>query len=82
MFNDYEQNQVIPELKKLKEFFERASEISETRPNSTCGYFGSCGIFFGNVIECNSFKIPSLAMKIIYEANKENIEQKLKEYGK
>lgn len=80
MLNEYEQNQVIPELKKLKEFFEHASKLSETQPNGICGYFANQSIFFGNVIECNSFKIPSLAMKIIYEANKEDIEQKLKEY--
>ena len=71
---------VIPELRTLKDFFEDAVKIAETRPNCTCGYFGVCPTFFGNAIQCNSFEIPASAMKIIYEANKDRIDQKLKEY--
>ncbi len=78
MEKEYEVNGVLPELKKLKGFFLDAVKRGETRPDMVAGYFGPTGIFFGNVIQHCSFNIPASAMKLIYEANRENIDNKIK----
>lgn len=65
------------ELKKLKHFFEECVEESH-KEREIAGSFG-CGysVFFGNAIQYNSFEIPYSAMRLIYEANKERINNAL-----
>ena len=71
----YRVENVLPELKKLKGFFEDASKRSETRPDMVAGSFGAgMGVFFGNGIQHCNFDIPASAMKLIYEHNKKKIE--------
>lgn len=68
-YNSYK----IEELRKLKRFFERCEQSSEE--NSIAGYFGcDYSIFFGNAIQYNYFIIPYSAMRLIYKANKERID--------
>ena len=72
---DYNLDCVLPELVKLKGFFEDSIKYND--PNSVHGYFGSDSVFFGNRIEHCSFQIPASAMKLIYEFNKESIEKRI-----
>lgn len=66
-------NHKIEELRKLKRFFEHCEQSSEE--NSIAGYFGvGYSIFFGNAIQYNYFIIPYSAMRLIYKANKERID--------
>ena len=69
---DSYRNNKIEELKKLKGFFEKCEQSS--KEDSVAGHFG-CGysVFFGNAIQYNSFVIPYSAMRLIYKANKEQI---------
>ena len=61
------------ELKKLKSFFEEVEKQSD-KENAVAGSFGQYySVFFGNVIQYNSFDIPYSAMRLIYKANKEKI---------
>ena len=53
----------LPELHKLKEFFEQANK--ETRDNAVLGSFGTRGVFYGNTISWCAFEIPASAMKLI-----------------
>lgn len=69
---DYNIDAVLPELRKLKGFFE--DSIKDERPNSEHGSFGQTSVFFGNVIQHCNFGIPASAMKLIYEFNKERID--------
>lgn len=77
--DSYEKSK-IEELKKLKGFFESCEKESH-RDKAIAGSFG-CGysVFFGNAIQYNSFDIPYSAMRLIYEANKERINNDLKYY--
>ena len=76
---DYNQCK-IEELKKLRDFFEYCEKESH-KDKAIAGSFG-CGyyVFFGNAIQYNSFDIPYSAMRLIYEANKERINNNLKYY--
>lgn len=67
----------IEELRKLKSFFESCEKESH-RDKAIAGSFG-CGysVFFGNAIQYNSFDIPYSAMRLIYEVNKERINNAL-----
>ena len=68
----------LEELKKLKGFFE-SCVIESDKTKDIAGYFGAgYSVFFGNAIQYNSFDIPYDAMHLIYEANKERIENELK----
>ena len=68
----------LEELKKLKGFFESCVKESD-KAKSVAGHFGAgYSVFFGNAIQYNSFDIPYDAMRLIYEANKERIENELK----
>lgn len=79
----YEVESVLPELKKLKGFFEDASKHSETRPNMVAGHFGAgYSVFFGNAIQYCDFEIPASAMKLIYEHNKKGIEASIERLEK
>ena len=71
----------LEELRKLKDFFKCC--LKENRENQVVGSFGSLPSFFGNVIQYNSFEIPIKAMRIIYEHNKDRINEELKKnnYG-
>lgn len=63
----------IEELRKLKRFFEHCEQSSEE--NSVAGRFGAAySVFFCNAIQYNSFIIPYSAMRLIYKANKERID--------
>lgn len=73
---DYNLDCVLPELEKLKGFFE--DSLKSDNPNSVHGSFGSISVFFGNVIQHCNFDIPASAMKLIYEFNKENIDAHIK----
>ena len=66
----------LEELKKLKGFFE--SCVKESDKAKVAGYFGAVSVFFGNTIHYNCFDIPYEAIRLIYEANKERIENELK----
>lgn len=59
----------IKELRMLDSFFKDCCESNKT--TDTAGRFGIYSVFFGNVIQYNSFNIPYSAMKLIYEANKD-----------
>ena len=72
---DYNLDCVLPELEKLKGFFE--DSLKYNNPNSVHGSFGSTSVFFGNVIQHCSFEIPASAMKLIYEFNKERIDAQI-----
>lgn len=66
----------LDELRKLKGFFESCNESG--KENSIAGSFGQgYSVFFGNAIQYNSFDIPYEAMRIIYRANKERIDNLL-----
>jgi hypothetical protein len=68
----------LEELKKLKGFFESCVANSD-KTKAVAGHFGAgYSVFFGNAIQYNSFDIPYDAMRLIYEANKERIENELK----
>ena len=68
----------LEELKKLKGFFESCVANSD-KTKAVAGQFGvGHSVFFGNAIQYNSFDIPYDAMRLIYEANKERIENELK----
>ena len=68
----------LEELKKLKDFFESCVANSD-KTKAVAGHFGAgYSVFFGNAIQYNSFDIPYDAMRLIYEANKERIENELK----
>lgn len=69
----YNLERTLPELKKLRGFFESA--MKETRDDAVLGHFGPISIFYGNVISCCDFEIPASAMKLIYEHNREKINQ-------
>lgn len=73
---DYNIDCVLPELEKLKGFFE--DSLKYDNPNSVHGSFGSDSVFFGNVIQHCNFEIPASAMKLIYEFNKERIDAHIK----
>lgn len=67
----------LEELKKLKGFFEYCVEKSD-KTKKIAGVFGvGHSVFFGNVIQYNYFSIPYDAMRLIYEANKERIEDEI-----
>lgn len=74
--DSYNKN-AIEELKKLKDFFESCEKASH-KEKEIAGHFG-CGysVFFGNAIQYNSFDIPYSAMRLIYEVNKERINNAL-----
>lgn len=75
--SDYNKSK-LEELKKLKGFFESCVQNSD-KTKSVAGHFGAgYSVFFGNAIQYNSFDIPYDAMRLIYEANKERIENELK----
>ena len=77
-FNEkYEVDCVLPELEKLNRFFK--DSIEDERPNAVHGSFGQTSTFFGNVIQYCHFDIPASAMKLIYEFNKEHIENRIKD---
>ena len=77
MSDEYNRNK-IQELKKLKGFFESCVQNSD-KTKAVAGHFGAgYSVFFGNAIQYNSFEIPYDAMRLIYEANKERIENELK----
>lgn len=59
----------IKELRMLDSFFKDCCESDRT--TAIAGSFGAYSVFFGNVIQHNSFNIPYSAMKLIYEANKD-----------
>ena len=65
----------LPELKKLRGFFESA--MKETRDDEVVGHFGSNSTFYGNAISWCNFEIPASAMKLIYEHNREKINQNI-----
>lgn len=68
----------LEELKKLKGFFESCVQNSD-KTKAVAGQFGAgYSVFFGNAIQYNSFDIPYDAMRLIYEANKERIENEIK----
>lgn len=72
MFDSYNKRKK-EELKKLKSFFEEVEKQSD-KENEVAGRFGEgYPVFFGNVIQYNSFDIPYSAMRLIYNANKEKI---------
>lgn len=71
----YNVEYVLPELEKMKRFFENS--IKDNRPDSVHGCYGHLSTFFGNVIQHCEFDIPASAMKLIYEYNKENIEKQI-----
>ena len=71
----YNVEYVLPELKKLKGFFE--DSLKYDNPNSVHGSFGTISVFFGNVIQHCRFEIPASAMKLIYEFNKERIDAQI-----
>lgn len=74
-------NSRIEELRMLKGFFEDC-EQSE-RDMETAGHFGvGYSVFFGNAIQHNSFDIPYSAMRLIYRANKKQIDYLLSQYDK
>lgn len=75
--SDYNKHK-LEELKKLKGFFETCVQNSD-KTKAVAGHFGvGYSVFFGNAIQYNSFDIPYDAMRLIYEANKERIENELK----
>jgi hypothetical protein len=75
--SDYKKHK-LEELKKLKGFFESCVANSD-KTKAVAGHFGAgYSVFFGNAIQYNSFDIPYDAMRLIYEANKERIENELK----
>lgn len=75
--SDYNKHK-LEELKKLKGFFESCVANSD-KIKAVAGHFGAgYSVFFGNAIQYNSFDIPYDAMRLIYEANKERIENELK----
>lgn len=76
IMDSYRVKCVLPELEKLKRFFEDLYN-SQRNQKSVVGSLGNQGKFFGNAIEHNSFDIPLSAMKLIYEYNKENIEKRI-----
>ena len=80
MFYNSEYNRYkLEELKKLKRFFESCVKDSD-KTKSVAGHFGAgYSVFFGNAIQYNSFEIPYDAMRLIYEANKERIENEIKQ---
>ena len=67
----------LEELRKLKGFFEDCLDENR-KEDQDVGSFGSLPSFFGNVIQYNSFGIPIKAMRIIYEHNKDRINEELK----
>lgn len=68
----------LEELKKLKGFFESCVKNSD-KTKAIAGHFGvGYSVFFGNAIQYNYFDIPYDAMRLIYEVNKEKIENKIK----
>ncbi len=67
----------LEELRKLKYFFKYCLDKNR-KENQVAGSFGSLPSFFGNVIQYNSFEIPIKAMRIIYEHNKDRINEELK----
>lgn len=68
----------LEELKKLKSFFESCVKNSD-KTKAIAGHFGvGYSVFFGNAIQYNSFDIPYDAMRLIYEVNKERIENEIK----
>lgn len=67
----------LKELRKLKVFFEDCLDESR-KEDQDVGSFGFLPSFFGNVIQYNSFDIPIKAMRIIYEHNKDRINEELK----
>ena len=73
--NKYDVDYVLPELEKLNRFFK--DSIKDERPNAVHGSFGQTSTFFGNVIQYCHFDIPASAMKLIYEFNKEHIENRI-----
>ena len=81
MIDEYKKTR-LEELRKLKGFFEYCLDESrkEDQVASSVGFLSS---FFGNVIQYNSFDIPIKAMRIIYEHNKDRINEELKKnnYG-
>lgn len=74
---DYNLDCVLPELEKLKGFFE--DSLKYDNPNSVHGCFGSHSVFLGNEIQHCCFQIPASAMKLIYEFNKDNIDKRIAE---
>jgi hypothetical protein len=76
--SDYNKRK-LEELKKLKGFFESCVKESD-KTKSVAGHFGAgYSVFFGNAIQYNSFDIPYDAMRLIYEANKERIENEIEQ---
>ena len=73
IFDRYYVESKLPELRKLRDFFEQA--MKETREDAVLGEFG--GVFYGNVIQHCCFEIPASAMKLIYEHNREKIDQEI-----
>ena len=74
--SDYNKHK-LEELKKLKGFFESCVANSD-KTKAVAGHFGAgYSVFFGNAIQYNSFDIPYDAMRLIYEANKERIENEI-----
>lgn len=73
--NKYDVDYVLPELEKLNRFFK--DSIKDERPNAVHGSFGQTSTFFGNAIQYCHFDIPASAMKLIYEFNKEHIEDRI-----
>lgn len=68
----------LEELKKLKGFFESCVKNSD-KTKAIAGHFGvGYSVFFGNAIQYNYFDIPYDAMRLIYEVNKEKIENEIK----
>ena len=75
--SDYERHK-LEELKKLKDFFETCVKNSD-KTKDIAGHFGvGYSVFFGNAIQYNYFDIPYDAMRLIYEVNKERIDNMLK----
>jgi len=71
------EEQELNELKKLKSFFEMCLEKDRPK-DQVVGTFGPMPCFFGNVVQFNEFDIPLEAMKIIYQYNKQQIDNRIK----
>ena len=67
----------LNELKMLKSFFEMCLEKDRPK-DQVVGTFGAMPRFFGNVVQYNDFDIPLEAMKLIYQHNKQQIDNRLK----
>ena len=73
--------QTINELRTLQRFFEDCVQRSDQDKNIVGQFGAGYSIFFGNVIQYNTFDIPIDAMRLIYRANKEKIDRMLEEHS-